>query len=859
MTGLWEDLNWLGFQIPAPSPTISSALRLVTTPLVFSKFFCPVSLFILGLCVWFCFRQWKLSQLASVLGGFAAALSSHFFSTACWGVASQVIAVGMCFVALGLVADASPHHRWLKVVLAGMAVGMCVMEGYDIGAIFSLFVAVFVLYQALIGEGALRQKMGRGFVRVAIVAVFAGFLATQAVSALINTQIKGIAATEQNSEAKERNWSFCTQWSFPPAELPQIIISGLFGYRMDTSKDMACFQDAFDGGAYWGAIGRPEQLDKALQDYYASGRQGSPPRGDFRFSGGGEYASILVVLIALWAVVQSLRKKDSPFNLKQRKFIWFWTVAAFVSLLLSFGRYAPFYRVFYMLPFASTIRNATKFTHSFHLSLVILFAYGVHGMSSRYLDAAAPALTGLSAHLKLWWAKANPFDKRWTRGCIFAIVASFLAWLLYASSRGGLEKQLHETGFSDPNQAAQIASFSVHTLGWFVPLLALVVFFLTILISGWFAGPRAKLGAFLLGSLLVLDLARADLPWIIYWNYPQKYASNPVIDLLREKPYEHRVAILPLERMLRLDQLPPSARPFVESYIALYNLYHVEWKQQHFQYYNIPCLDVVQMPRKPEDLETFEKVVTPAPVRNWELTSTRYLLAPTGALELLNQQLDPVHKRFRVAAQFDIVPKPGAMNTGDLEQLTAAINTNGQLALIEFTGALPRAKLYANWQTSTNDQHTLEQLPSTSFDPAQTVMVANPLPEPPKTNSTNQPAGSVDFVSYAPKRIVLHAKAESPSVLLLNDKFDPNWKVSVDGKPDTVLRCNYIMRGVQVPAGDHQIEFRFEPPVTALYVSLSAIVLGLGLIGFLAFSPAPKGPVSSTLPPPTKTKALATR
>src|SRR5882724_12213618 len=80
MTGLWEDLNWLGFQIPAPSPTISSALRLVTTPLVFSKFFCPVSLFILGLCVWFCFRQWKLSQLASGLGGFAAALSSHFFS-----------------------------------------------------------------------------------------------------------------------------------------------------------------------------------------------------------------------------------------------------------------------------------------------------------------------------------------------------------------------------------------------------------------------------------------------------------------------------------------------------------------------------------------------------------------------------------------------------------------------------------------------------------------------------------------------------------------------------------------------------------------------------------------------------------
>src|SRR5260370_21391634 len=45
MTGLWQDLSWLGSQVPSPSPTVSSALRLVTSPLVFSKFFCPISLF----------------------------------------------------------------------------------------------------------------------------------------------------------------------------------------------------------------------------------------------------------------------------------------------------------------------------------------------------------------------------------------------------------------------------------------------------------------------------------------------------------------------------------------------------------------------------------------------------------------------------------------------------------------------------------------------------------------------------------------------------------------------------------------------------------------------------------------------
>ena len=78
-------------------------------------------------------------------------------------------------------------------------------------------------------------------------------------------------------------------------------------------------------------------------------------------------------------------------------------------------------------------------------------------------------------------------------------------------------------------------------------------------------------------------------------------------------------------------------------------------------------------------------------------------------------------------------------------------------------------------------------------------------------------------------------------MLLLNDHFDPNWHVWIDGKPSALLRCNYVMRGVQVPAGDHQIEFRFAPPTTTLYVSLAAVGAGLALLGFLALAkPAEK-------------------
>src|SRR5690242_6311990 len=37
ITGLWQDLNWVGSSVPSPSPTLSTLLRLITTPFGFSK------------------------------------------------------------------------------------------------------------------------------------------------------------------------------------------------------------------------------------------------------------------------------------------------------------------------------------------------------------------------------------------------------------------------------------------------------------------------------------------------------------------------------------------------------------------------------------------------------------------------------------------------------------------------------------------------------------------------------------------------------------------------------------------------------------------------------------------------------
>ncbi len=841
--GSWYDINDLGISSGSLAPAPSALIFWALGPVGYAKFVAPLALFILGLGAWAFFRQLKLAPLAATLGALAATLNSTFFATACWGVATQQIAIGMDFFALALVISNTLETpvlvRWTRLALAGLAVGVNVMEAADIGAIFSVFVAAFVLFRAVTNEGgAAWTKVGRGISRVAVIALFAGFIATQTIVALVGAAIVGISGTAQNTETKEAHWDWATQWSLPKTETPGLFVPGLFGYRMDTPMDMMGFlQDSYRGGNYWGAVGR----DPALVRYFDSGKQGSPaPSGFMRFTGGGNYAGILVALLAFWAMAQSLRRENSAFPETQRRCIWFWSVVLIGSLLLAYGCFAPFYKFFYMLPYASTIRNPAKFILIFSWAMVILSAYGVHGLSRRYLEVPAAKFASLPAHLKNWWAKVRGFDRNWAYACAVAFIVTVLGWLIYASEKSSLVRYLQTVGFGDEDMAKQIAAFSIRQVGWFVLLFALAAGLCVLTSAGVFAGRRARLGGILLGLFLVGDLGRADLPYIIHWNYKQKYASNPIIDFLRDKPYERRVAYV-----------PPWPLQTPSQFSLFDNLYRIEWAQHHFPYYNVQSLDKIQMPRVPADLDAFESAsrigikqdnagqwmldvgTFPRVTRLWQLTNTRYLLGPAGLLDLLNEQIDPTQHRFRIVQRFDVVPKPGIEQATQLTELTAVPGDNGTYALIEFTGALPRAKLYSHWQVSTNDQATLQTLTNADFDPQQTVLVSTPLPI---AGLPSQNSGTVNFTGYAPNHLAFSTQAAASSVLLLNDMFDPHWRVFVDGKPAELLRCNFIMRGVYLTPGAHTVEFQFSLPHKPLYITLAAIGVGILLGSFLMFS-----------------------
>jgi len=77
------------------------------------------------------------------------------------------------------------------------------------------------------------------------------------------------------------------------------------------------------------------------------------------------------------------------------------------------------------------------------------------------------------------------------------------------------------------------------------------------------------------------------------------------------------------------------------------------------------------------------------------------------------------------------------------------------------------------------------------------------------------PADSTDTIvltSYAPNELRYHYQAAGDRLAVFSEIYYPDgWKAQVDGAPAEVLRADWTLRAMALPAGGHDIVMRFEP------------------------------------------------
>ncbi len=103
--------------------------------------------------------------------------------------------------------------------------------------------------------------------------------------------------------------------------------------------------------------------------------------------------------------------------------------------------------------------------------------------------------------------------------------------------------------------------------------------------------------------------------------------------------------------------------------------------------------------------------------------------------------------------------------------------------------------------------------------------------------------GSIRLTSYAPDRLTYASDSPAEQLAVFSEVWygpDKGWSVTVDGQPAELIRANYALRAVVVPAGQHELVMAFEPASfyrgeTISYVA-SGLIVVLGLVGlYFAF------------------------
>jgi hypothetical protein len=74
-----------------------------------------------------------------------------------------------------------------------------------------------------------------------------------------------------------------------------------------------------------------------------------------------------------------------------------------------------------------------------------------------------------------------------------------------------------------------------------------------------------------------------------------------------------------------------------------------------------------------------------------------------------------------------------------------------------------------------------------------------------------QPAGTAQLVEERPGRLRLLTESAGRQLLVVSESHDPNWRVSIDGRPGAVERVNGDFLGCVVGPGQHCVEFTFQP------------------------------------------------
>lgn len=306
-------------------------------------------------------------------------------------------------------------------------------------------------------------------------------------------------------------------------------------------------------------------------------------------------------------------------------------------------------------------------------------------------------------------------------------------------------------------------------------------------------GMSATLFAWGLTAIVAIDLWSIDR---YYWLFSPPasvvYGSDPAIDYLQKAPIG-RVLATPLTR----DGLVFRDPNFIYDGLMVHRIrlatgYH---GNELGRYRKIVSTD---------GSESYDNQANPA---FWRLANVRYLYT--------NAQ----------------VQQPG------LTKLVGPVKSaaGSTVYLYKLPGDNPPAWV-APAMVKAGDDATLGTVMDPRFDPLRVAIIdsAASVPTQPLSALPAPLTTAVNVTRYDPGHIAAQLSSPAPagSALVVSENYYPGWTATVDGKPAPVVRSDFNLIGVPLPAGASKVTFDFADPAyrTGQLVTTLATLLALAWI-----------------------------
>jgi len=102
----------------------------------------------------------------------------------------------------------------------------------------------------------------------------------------------------------------------------------------------------------------------------------------------------------------------------------------------------------------------------------------------------------------------------------------------------------------------------------------------------------------------------------------------------------------------------------------------------------------------------------------------------------------------------------------------------------------------------------------TNFNSKTTAIINNDFKDKLKFSKIElDSSATIALVKYDVNKLMYKSTSIKPQLAVFSEMYYKDWNAYIDGNKVSIIRADYVLRAIEVPAGKHQIEFKFEPKV----------------------------------------------